>query len=147
MGPLSNIKKLEETRPMKCCIHAYNRDGRTMAVAIAVATLLGGGTVSREALADEAANPAIQAGPVAVTFGGFTELATLYRDRNETADVGSNFNTAIPFPNSNNEALSEFRMSARQSRLSMLAQGPQDADVVAEGYFEMDFLGAAPTAN
>src|SRR5579871_483107 len=38
----------------------------------------------------------IAAGPLTLTFGGFTELATIYRNRNETADVGSNFNTGIP---------------------------------------------------
>jgi hypothetical protein len=94
-----------------------------------------------------ATNPAFHAGPVTVTFGGFTELATIYRNRNETADVGSNFNTAIPYGNSPNQHLSEFRESARQSRLSILAQGPQDGHVVTEAWFEMDFLGAAPTAN
>jgi hypothetical protein len=93
------------------------------------------------------ADPGLNAGPVKVTFGGYTELALIYRDRNETADVGSNYNTSIPFPNSNNYHLSEFRESARQSRLSMLAQGPKDGNIEAEGYFEMDFLSAAPTAN
>lgn len=92
-------------------------------------------------------DPGFAAGPVKVTLGGYTELATIYRDRNESADVGSNFNTGIPFANSPNDHLSEFRESARQSRLSILAQGPQDGDALMEGYFEMDFLGAAPTAN
>jgi hypothetical protein len=92
-------------------------------------------------------NPAFHAGPVTVTFGGYTELATIYRNRNETADVGSNFNGAIPYGNSPNQHLSEFRESARQSRLSILAQGPQDGHVITEAWFEMDFLGAAPTAN
>ena len=93
------------------------------------------------------ADPGIAAGPVKITFGGYVELAAIYRDRNQSADMGSNFNTAIPYPNSPNYHISEFRESARQSRLSMLAQGPQDGKGVAEGYFEMDFLGAAPTAN
>ncbi len=93
-----------------------------------------------------APGPGLKAGPVTLTFGGFTELATIYRNRNETADVGSNFNTAIPYANSPNGHLSEFRESARQSRISMLAQGPAGGPKV-EGYFEMDFLGAAPTAN
>ncbi|HYM35355.1 MAG TPA: hypothetical protein VET48_08170 [Steroidobacteraceae bacterium] len=92
-------------------------------------------------------NTALHAGPIALTFGGFTELATIYRDHNEVADVGSNFNGSIPFPNSPNEHMSELRFSARQSRLSILAQGPQDGDRSAEAYYEMDFLGAAPTAN
>jgi hypothetical protein len=91
--------------------------------------------------------PGFQAGPVTVTFGGFTELATIFRNRNQVADVGSNWNGGIPFPNSANAHTSEFRESARQSRLTILAQGPQDGNALAEGYFEMDFVGAAPTAN
>jgi hypothetical protein len=91
--------------------------------------------------------PGFQAGPVTVTLGGFTELATIYRNRNQVADIGSNFNGGIPLPNLPAAQTSEFRESARQSRLTILAQGPQDGNAVAEGYFEMDFVGAAPTAN
>jgi hypothetical protein len=91
--------------------------------------------------------PGFKAGPVTVTFGGFTELATIYRNRNEVADIGSNFNGGIPLPNSSAAHTSEFRESARQSRLTILAQGPQDGNAVAQGYFEMDFVGAAATAN
>jgi hypothetical protein len=91
--------------------------------------------------------PGLRAGPLTITFGGFVELATIYRNRNETADVSSNFNTGIPFPNSSQYHLSEFRESARQSRLSILTQGPQDRNASAEAYFEMDFQSSAPTAN
>jgi len=89
----------------------------------------------------------IKAGPLTLTFGGFLELAGIYRSRDEVADVGSNFNTAIPYGNVPNYYVNEFRESARQSRISLLAQGPQDGPNRMEGYFEMDFLGAAPTAN
>jgi hypothetical protein len=91
--------------------------------------------------------PGIQAGPLVLTFGGFTELAMIYRNRNETADVGSNFNTGIPYPQSPQYHISELRFSARQSRLSLLTQGPDFGGGSAEAWFEMDFLGAAPTAN
>ncbi|HTY48552.1 MAG TPA: hypothetical protein VMB48_02545 [Steroidobacteraceae bacterium] len=91
-------------------------------------------------------SPAIQAGPVTLTFGGFTELATIYRNKDETADVGSSFN-AIPMGSNQQSYISEFRESARQSRLSLLAQGEPYDGAKAEAYFEMDFLGAAPTAN
>jgi hypothetical protein len=33
-----------------------------------------------------------------LTLGGYIEAASIYRTRNETADISSNFNTAIPFP-------------------------------------------------
>ena len=69
-----------------------------------------------------------QAGPLNVTFGGFTALETVYRSKNETADIGSNYNTAIPFNYQPKAHFDEFRESARQSRFAMLAQGPQDGD-------------------
>ena len=94
-----------------------------------------------------AAGPGIQAGPLTLTFGGFAELAGIYRDRNETADVSSNFNGGIPFPNSPSYHMSEFRASARQSRLSLLTEGPHEGDAHAEAYLEMDFQASAPTAN
>ena len=91
--------------------------------------------------------PGIQAGPLTLTFGGFAELAGIYRNRNETADVSSNFNTAIPFRNQPQFHMSEFRGSARQSRISLLTQGPNDGRSHAEAYLEMDFQSSAPTAN
>ena len=91
--------------------------------------------------------PGFHAGPLTLTFGGFTELAGIYRNRNETADISSNFNTGIPFPNSPQYHMSEFRGSARQSRISLLTQGPDDGKVHAEAYLEMDFQSSAATAN
>jgi hypothetical protein len=93
------------------------------------------------------ADPSIQEGPVTLTFGGFTELATIYRNRNEVADVGSDFNGGIPYYDSPQSQVSEFRFSARQSRFSLLAQGEQFDGIKAEGYMETDFLSAANTAN
>ncbi|MDE3059411.1 MAG: YbaB/EbfC family nucleoid-associated protein [Pseudomonadota bacterium] len=84
---------------------------------------------------------------VTITPGGFIETAGIYRTRNETADVGSNFNTSMPYPISHSYHMPEFRGSARQSRLSLLAEGKPDANMSLAAYFESDFLGAAPTAN
>jgi hypothetical protein len=82
-----------------------------------------------------------------LTVGGYIEAASIYRTRNETADISSNFNTAIPFPNSPNYHLSELRFSARQSRLSLLGQDKLDADTTLAAYFETDFQSAAAPAN
>ncbi|HXJ84867.1 MAG TPA: hypothetical protein VMS64_40020, partial [Candidatus Methylomirabilis sp.] len=80
-----------------------------------------------------------------LTPGGFIESAMIFRSRNENADLGSTYGN-IPFDGTANSDLTEFRGSARQSRLSLLAEGKTDwADLSA--YYEMDFLGAAPTAN
>ena len=87
-----------------------------------------------------------QAGPLRFTVGGFTELAGIFRSRNETADVASSFN-GVPFANNPNYYTSEFRESGRQSRLALLVQGPGDMENQAEAYFETDFLSAGTTSN
>jgi len=92
-------------------------------------------------------NPTLKAGPVTLTFGGFTALETLYRNKNETADIGSNYNTGIPYAYQPNDHVSEFRESARQSRFSLLAQGPHTGSLSAEAYFETDFLSSGTSSN
>jgi hypothetical protein len=88
----------------------------------------------------------IQIGAVTVTPGGFIEAAGLYRDKNMTSDVDTKFNS-IPFGNSSNSHVDENRFSARQSRLSLLATSDVDSTTHLGAYYEMDFLGAAGTAN
>jgi len=92
-------------------------------------------------------SPTWQAGPVTLSVGGFTALESLYRSKNETADIGSNYNTGIPYAFSSNAHLNEFRASARQSRFAMLGQGPKSGDWSAEGYLESDFLSGGVTSN
>ena len=104
-------------------------------------------TMPAAASSSKVGAPVLNAGPLTLTFGGFAELTAIYRNRNEAADVSSNFNTGIPFPNASQYHLSEFRESARQSRFSLLTQGPQVGDATAEAYLEMDFQASAPTAN
>lgn len=84
---------------------------------------------------------------IKVTVGGFVAAEAVERSKNETTDIGSNFNTLIPFDNSVNAHQREFRGTARQSRLTLLAEGNADANTKLSGYVESDFLGAAPTAN
>jgi hypothetical protein len=114
-------------------------------------------------------DPSFNAGPVKITFGGFTALETIYRKHNEDADVGSSF-YKIPFPGySSNYSLPgsytgsgtsiaatagnpqeyyepEFRESARQSRFGFLAQYASGPDKL-EYYMETDFLSAGTTSN
>jgi hypothetical protein len=85
-------------------------------------------------------------GPVKVTLGGFLASEGLYRSRDETADIGSTF-SGVPFSSTPTAHTSELRFSARQSRLSVLAQGDVDSDTHLAAYYEMDFLGGAQTAN
>jgi hypothetical protein len=88
-----------------------------------------------------------EVGGVRVTLGGFIEAASIFRTRNEVADITSNFNTGIPLPNSPAYHENEERFSARQSRFSMLVQGNPDQVTTLSSYFEGDLLGGAPTAN
>ena len=78
---------------------------------------------------------------VNATFGGFIEAAGVYRSKNETQDINSSSNVFIPFDNSTNAHQTEFRQSARQSRLSLLLEGNYDTETKLASYVEMDFLG------
>ena len=77
----------------------------------------------------------------------FIEAASIFRTRNETADIASDFNTGIPMPNNPNYHLSEFRESAHQSRLALQALGSVNDDTKITGYFETDFQSAGVSAN
>lgn len=92
-------------------------------------------------------NGTIRLGGVSITLGGFIEAAGIFRTRNEVADIASNFNTGIPFPNSALYHENEFRGSARQSRISLLAEGTVSPTQKLAAYFETDFQGGSPTAN
>jgi hypothetical protein len=83
---------------------------------------------------------------VTVTLGGFAAFESVYRSRNETADIASSF-SAIPFNNSSVGQTNELRFTARQSRFSVLAQGDVDPATHLGFWGEFDFLGAAQTAN
>ena len=82
---------------------------------------------------------------VTLTPGGFLAAETVWRNHNESNDIISTFN-GVPYDGSVNAQLTEFRATARQSRVSLLAEGKLN-NVKLSGYYEIDFLGAAPTAN
>jgi hypothetical protein len=83
---------------------------------------------------------------VTLTFGGWIDLTGIYRTRNLASDTGSIYNF-IPFAQARNHNIPEARFSARQSRLSLLVEGDVSADTRLAGYGEIDFEGAAQTAN
>jgi hypothetical protein len=82
---------------------------------------------------------------ITLTPGGFVDATGIYRTHNENADVDSTF-AGIPFSGTANASLNEFRGSARASRFSLLAEGKIN-NWKTSGYAEIDFEGAAPTAN
>lgn len=83
---------------------------------------------------------------ITITPGGFLELAGIYRAHNLGQDISTSFNS-IPYPNSRLGYLNEGRFTARQSRLSFLAQGDATKTIHLGFYGEFDFQGAAQTAN
>jgi len=116
-------------------------------VAAAVALVLGAACAPAVmAQAPVMAGPSVETGPVTITFGGFTELATIFRNKDESTDVGSSLN-GVPMGNTEQSTVSEFRESARQSRLSIFAQTEDFNGGHIESFLDLDFLGAAPTAN
>jgi hypothetical protein len=82
---------------------------------------------------------------VTITPGGWLESTFLVRGRNQNADLTSNFG-AVPYNGVVNSNLTEFQASARGSRPIIVATANAGSTKLT-GYWEMDFLGAANTAN
>jgi len=80
--------------------------------------------------------------------GSFIAMEGAVRQRNEVSSGASDpgFGT-IPLQNSPLYSENELRFSAQQSRIALKASGDIDPTRHVKGYYEMDFLGAAPTAN
>lgn len=83
---------------------------------------------------------------LALTLGGYVDMTAIYRSRNQLADDTSTF-AKIPYANNPLYHQNETRMSGRGSRFSLLAQGDVTPSIHLSGYGEVDFLGAAQTAN
>ena len=83
---------------------------------------------------------------VSIQLGGFLEASSVYRSKNLDSDIATNFN-AIPYGANAVGHTNETRFSARHSRISALIQGDVSKTVHLSGYGELDFLGAAQTAN
>lgn len=84
---------------------------------------------------------------VSVKLGGFVAMEGVYRDQNQSSDMSSNLNTGIPFENSLNAHTDEFRASARQTRLSILAEGKPDENTKLAAFVEGDFMGAGTNSS
>jgi hypothetical protein len=96
--------------------------------------------------------PAEDKGPTTIRFkginitpGGFIEAATVNRQRALSSDINTPFN-AIPFSDNSTGKLTEMNFTARQSRLTLLAESKIGSTKVS-GYYEADFLGAGTTSN
>lgn len=82
---------------------------------------------------------------ITITPGGFIAAETVWRPHATFSDVNTPMNS-IPFSGAAQARFSEFFAGARQSRLSLLAQGKWGTTNLS-GYYETDFLGAGVTSN
>jgi hypothetical protein len=86
---------------------------------------------------------------IRITPGGFIELTGYYRTHATLSDQATPFN-AIPLGQQVNGGyngnLSEFGMTARDSRITLRGDADAGATKLA-AYYEMDFFGTGPTSN
>jgi len=83
---------------------------------------------------------------ITLTLGGFAAAESVYRTKDNVADIGSQFQK-LPYNNNVLAHQGETRLTARQSRVSFLAQGNPTPDLTASFYGEFDFLAGPQTAN
>jgi TolA-binding protein len=103
------------------------------------------GTANGQAAEAENNPIAIRYKGITLTPGGFLAAETVFRNKAESADINTGFNQ-IPLPGNSGSQTTEFNATARQSRLSLLAEGKLTA-VKLTGYVETDFLGTGISSN
>jgi hypothetical protein len=82
---------------------------------------------------------------ITLTPGGYAAGETVYRTKATGGDIPTAFN-ALPYERSDAYSLSEFFGSARQSRVTLMAEGKTNWGTI-RGYYEADWLGTGITSN
>ena len=82
---------------------------------------------------------------ITLTPGGFTAGETVYRTKATGGDIPTAF-SSIPYEHADAYSLSEFFGDARQSRVSLMAEGKVNWGTL-RGYYEADWLGTGITSN
>ena len=82
---------------------------------------------------------------ITITPGGFIAAETVTRQRGLASGINTPFNS-IPYPGNALNHINETNLTARQSRLSLLAEG-KAGQTKLTGYWEGDFLGTGVTSN
>lgn len=84
-------------------------------------------------------------GPARLRIGGYVGVTGIYRSTNSGGGPGTNFAT-IPFEDTLPGNVSETRLTAQSSRLSIRVDAPfpEARFRSLSGYFEMDFSGTTP---
>ena len=107
----------------------------------------GANASDRPVAADEEKSPlsSFKLGDALLTFGGFADLENIFRTTNTQSNIATNF-AAIPFNNTAQGQLTEFRTTAQFSRLNVKVTEKFHGNDVT-GYIEGDFSGNdAPNA-
>jgi len=105
-------------------------------------------TVSDETakIKKDIANPSVlRYKGINLTPGGYAAAETVWRSKATGGDIPTAFNS-IPYEGADAYSLSEFYGSARQSRITLLAEGKTNWGTL-RGYYEADFLGTGITSN
>jgi Skp family chaperone for outer membrane proteins len=82
---------------------------------------------------------------IGLTPGGYAAGETVYRSKATGGDIPTAFN-ALPYEGADAYQLSEFFGSARQSRVTLLAEGKTNWGAL-RGYYEADWLGTGISSN
>jgi hypothetical protein len=82
---------------------------------------------------------------ISLTPGGYAAAETVWRQRSTGGDIPTAFN-ALPYEHADAYTLSEFYGSARQSRVSLMAEGKVNWGTL-RGYYEADWLGTGISSN
>ena len=92
------------------------------------------------------ADKKFQVGPITLSPGGFIAAESVFRSGTTQSDINTGYNS-IPLPQNPNAHLNEFRFSARQSRVALLAEGAISPTMLASAYGELDFLAPNTSSN
>lgn len=85
----------------------------------------------------------LRIGSASITPVGFMDFTAVFRSTNPGSGIGTNFGS-IPYNTGVNGNISEFRLSAQNSRIGLRVDAKvHGANVL--GYLESDFLGFVPT--
>lgn len=99
---------------------------------------------TQEIAKEQPEGPAIAAGATEIRIGGYLGVTGIFRSTSGGGGPATNFGT-IPYSDSADGSLSETRLTAQPSRLSIRVNAaPAPGRAALAGYFEMDFAGSVP---
>jgi len=99
---------------------------------------------TQEVASETPAGPAIVVGPTEIRIGGYLGITGISRSTNAGGSPATTFGS-IPYDNTLQGNVSETRLSAQPSRLSIRVNAAPAPDrSTLAGYFEMDFAGTVP---